>query len=418
MRPALLLACLLADASAPASPFDPRSVQRVAELPGTGKVVCSLALSPDGRRLAAGGADGVVRVWALPTPAEPRTIEVDAARVGQVGFSPDSRSVLAYDANTRTVLVLDVEGGRPVGRVEGVSDSLYAFAVSPSGQLAAATASEVRLYDLPARNERIFPASGGNGRCSSAFFSGDGSRLAVVQTDVKLYDVRRERELATLRPASGAACAVAFDPGARRCAVVDTGGTLRVWEAESGRLIHTLKGHVGQIDAVAWSPDGRWVATGGRDGTVRFWDPRRGTEARRLDAHNGIVYSVAFLPTGRGFLSGGGDGKLRLWGPAPRAALEPPESRGGTGYIGITGADSPDGGVLVTSVQEGTAAERFGLENGDVIREFNGSAVQGFVQLANEVRTCREGQSVMLKFKRGGEERELQLKLGARPDEP
>ena len=40
-------------------------------------------------------------------------------------------------------------------------------------------------------------------------------------------------------------------------------GTVRVWEAASGRLLHTLTGHTGWVRAVGWSPDGARLVSGG-----------------------------------------------------------------------------------------------------------------------------------------------------------
>ena len=50
--------------------------------------------------------------------------------------------------------------------------------------------------------------------------------------------------------------------------------TVRVWEADSGRLLHTLTGHTRRVSAVGWSPDGSRLVSGGSDRTVRVWEPR------------------------------------------------------------------------------------------------------------------------------------------------
>src|SRR5262249_50384961 len=48
-------------------------------------------------------------------------------------------------------------------------------------------------------------------------------------------------------------------------------GTVRLWEAPSGRALAVLKGHRAGPVSVALSADGRLVAGGG-DGIVRLWD--------------------------------------------------------------------------------------------------------------------------------------------------
>jgi WD40 repeat protein len=61
-------------------------------------------------------------------------------------------------------------------------------------------------------------------------------------------------------------------------------GTVRLWEAASGRALTTLTGHAGGVYGVALSGDGRLVASGGLDGTVRLWDTSSGMLLRTLRA--------------------------------------------------------------------------------------------------------------------------------------
>jgi WD40 repeat protein/serine/threonine protein kinase len=49
----------------------------------------SLALSPDGRRLAAGGSDGRITIWDLPSHQELATLEGHKEEVMQLAFTPD-----------------------------------------------------------------------------------------------------------------------------------------------------------------------------------------------------------------------------------------------------------------------------------------------------------------------------------------
>jgi WD40 repeat protein len=71
---------------------------------------------------------------------------------------------------------------------------------------------------------------------------------------------------------------VAWSPEGRSIAAGGRGGTVWLWDADSGNHILTYTGHTREVYPVAWSPDGQYIASAGWDRTTQVWWPGWQTE--------------------------------------------------------------------------------------------------------------------------------------------
>jgi Do/DeqQ family serine protease len=69
------------------------------------------------------------------------------------------------------------------------------------------------------------------------------------------------------------------------------------------------------------------------------------------------------------------------------------------------------GGVIISSVAPGSAADRAGLKRGDVIQSFNGEPVHDFNALRNRVASTAPGSTANLTIVRDGSEKHMSVKL-------
>ncbi len=74
--------------------------------------------------------------------------------------------------------------------------------------------------------------------------------------------------------------------------------------------------------------------------------------------------------------------------------------------------DKDQRGVLIAEVQKGSAAEKAGLQAGDVVVEVAGKAVHNAAQLRNAVGVRRVGETLKLKILRDGDFKQIKAKVG------
>jgi putative serine protease PepD len=86
-------------------------------------------------------------------------------------------------------------------------------------------------------------------------------------------------------------------------------------------------------------------------------------------------------------------------------------------YLGISAADSASPlGAKVETVVSGTAADKAGVQQGDVITAVNGSPTTSAAELTQSIDGKTPGQQVTLTVSRNGSSRTIHATLGTRPN--
>jgi len=94
--------------------FDIETRQQIALMKGSHGVVCALAFSSDGSRIASGSWDKAIHIWDVQTGKQMQRLDGHTGRVLSVAFSPDDRWI-ASGSDDKTIRVWHSETGQPIG---------------------------------------------------------------------------------------------------------------------------------------------------------------------------------------------------------------------------------------------------------------------------------------------------------------
>jgi eukaryotic-like serine/threonine-protein kinase len=279
--------------------------------------ILQVSVSRDGK-VAAAGADGMLRIWNQKRSSEQLVFRADPQAVSGVAFAPDGLSLASAGRTGRVSLWNSSAGSETLSLL--APGSLKTVVFSPTSRfLAAAGADDVRLWNLDDPEQPIV-FKGHKGGVFGLAFSTDGHLLASGGEDrtVRIVDLRHtDRDPVVLIGHTARIHAVAFRPNAPMIATAGEDETIRLHDPATGNLIQVLRGHTTGILCLAFSHDGKWLASGSFDKTVRLWDLNTG-KSFKLDGHTGSVNAIAFNHDGTTLASASSDKTIRFWDPSER----------------------------------------------------------------------------------------------------
>ena len=245
----------------------------------------------------------------------------------------------------------------PKGKVLPLAASL---SFSKDGKwLAVGTYKEVRLYDVANLMAPPKVLAGHADVIHTLQFSPDSKFLAAgggkpaQWAEIKIWDVTTGNLVRTLGGANGTdnhadyAYCLSWNHDGTQIATGSYDKSVKIWEANTGKVLKTLKDHADAVYAVAFRPDGQRLASGSADRSVKIWDVATGKRLYTLSGHGDVVYSVAFNMAGNQLASCGADKTLRVWNLADQNGNQA-ASVGAHGKTVNEVAYSPDGKMMAT----------------------------------------------------------------------
>ncbi|MBI1916734.1 MAG: WD40 repeat domain-containing protein [Planctomycetes bacterium] len=220
-----------------------------------------LAYAPDGKTLASAGQDLVVRLWDTATGKELRQFHGPKVWIACLAISPDGRLLAAADSREteriHKVHLWDLATGTEMAQLERES-VIESIAFSLDGRVLASagrgpwielwevqSGKRIRKMEWLESKREWHMTQGGTPQLA---FSNDGRLLASGGAGKRNEDY-----------------------------------SIRVWNSITGQQVYRFEGHPTSVSQLVFSPDDKTLVSGGTDSTIVLWDVAVRQPKREID---------------------------------------------------------------------------------------------------------------------------------------
>ncbi|WP_066377988.1 nSTAND1 domain-containing NTPase [Anabaena sp. CA = ATCC 33047] len=269
----------------------------------TGASIMDITFSPNGKMLASVDDDKFIKLWNLNGENKSKMLKGQLSKIRNISFSPNGK-MLALAGDDKFIELWNLDGQDKPRKLQLQVSKIRSIGFSPNGKMLALAGDDkfIELRNLDEQYEQYQPGKllGHKSRVNSISFSPDGKMLASASDDqtIKLWSLDRNKEPTTLKGHSNLVNFVSFSPDGNFLASSSKDHTIKLWRLKDNKEVWSKKigsGSGGQTWWVGFSPDSTILASVGSYNFIQLWN-LDGNEFRRLRGNLSNINSVAFSP--------------------------------------------------------------------------------------------------------------------------
>jgi WD40 repeat protein len=286
--------------------------------------------SMDGKYIASGGSDGIIRVWDARTGrSRLKPLKMHTGAVFCIAFSPDSRQIVSGGADS-VILLWDVMKGEVIGELhEGHTEQVSCVSFSSDGKQITSGSFDttIRIWDVKTGRCVTGPLKGHTDTVCTAVFSRDDTRIVSgsMDTTIMVWDAKSGHLIhGPLKGHTERALFAAFSLDGKRIISVSRGGYVCIWDANTGALTAGPSQRHGEgalaviftpsSTLYTLSPNGKWVerCDEAESKVIQICDLKTGAIVVTFEEHVDRIRSVAFSPDSGRIVSASDDGTVQI----------------------------------------------------------------------------------------------------------
>ncbi|MEC4896141.1 MAG: serine/threonine-protein kinase [Oscillatoria sp. PMC 1051.18] len=277
--------------------------------------VHALSFSPDGKFLASGGADRIVKVWDLQTAREKASFSGHRSIIEAVFFTPDGRKIISSSWDY-TIKFWQLVNQEELETIQAHSGWIKALAISKDGQILASASSDrsVKVWNL-SKNAVWLNFSELENEIFSLAINPEKSLLVGGSSagDIIIWDLKNSKKKVKIAGHDNSVTAINFSPSGKLLISASADKTIKIWHLASGNLIRNLAAHTEAINALSINREGNLLISGSDDTLIKVWHPGSGDLLDTLAEHSAPVKAVAISLDSSAIASASQDKTIKLW---------------------------------------------------------------------------------------------------------